>query len=192
MDRFADAARRTFHSWPAWKQRAAVKLMEEADSKNSSPVQSEHPILFRGFHQILDIEGEKVRGELVSEHIGDQDIEGYWITGIGIHYPQSPNYMGTCWIEGDMHVANDWIKVIPDTVEIKIGTQPWFPMKYLAGSLPAEILPKFADRPYWHVSLQGSGDGWKIMPSHVAMCPGDYNYGSRWLAYASEPEGGTL
>lgn len=172
-----------------WKQRAAEAAMKGRDfSESSSEDQHEHHLLFRGFHPIKDPEYEKVRGEIVSEKIGDQEIEGYWFSGIGIHYPQAANHKGSCWIQGDMHVANDWISVVPETVEIKLGNNPWFPIKFLTAPLPAEMLPQFADRPYWHVSLRESGDGWKIMPAYVAANPMGYNYGSCWLAYATEPK----
>lgn len=42
--------------------------------------------------------------------------DGTWVIGDGIHYPKSVNYKGTCWIDGMREKANDWVRVIPDTV----------------------------------------------------------------------------
>lgn len=41
---------------------------------------------------------------------------GEWIIGDGLHRPKSHNYIGTCWIDGGMDHANDWIQVDPKTV----------------------------------------------------------------------------
>lgn len=53
--------------------------------------------------------------------------------------------------------------------------------------LTLEELKEMEEQPYWHVSLTGHGDGYKILPEHVAKSPKDYKYGERWLAYRHKP-----
>lgn len=52
---------------------------------------------------------------------GKRVDNGEWIVGDGIHYPKSINYIGTCWIDGGLPVANDWVQVIPETVCLFTG-----------------------------------------------------------------------
>ena len=52
---------------------------------------------------------------------GKRIDNGEWIVGDGIHYPKSINYIGTCWIDGGLPVANDWVQVIPETVCLFTG-----------------------------------------------------------------------
>lgn len=47
---------------------------------------------------------------------GKRMDNGEWVIGDGIHYPKSVNYKGTCWIDGMGEKANDWVRVIPETV----------------------------------------------------------------------------
>ena len=84
---------------------------------------------FRGFHEIIDQETQKVSETIITEKFSGKPIQGYWVTGIGIHFPQSVNYKGSCWIQGTRPVANDWISVVPESVEVKVGSQPWVPLQ---------------------------------------------------------------
>lgn len=47
---------------------------------------------------------------------GKRTDNGEWVESISIHYPQSTNYKGTCWLNGWHERANDWINVDPATV----------------------------------------------------------------------------
>ena len=54
--------------------------------------------------------------------------------------------------------------------------------------LTVEELKQYANKPYYHVSLQGEENKWGILPDHIAKNLQDYHYGERWLAYAYEPK----
>ena len=54
--------------------------------------------------------------------------------------------------------------------------------------LTEDQLSTMAEKPYWHVSLQGHGAHWEILEEYVAKRPKDYHYGERWIAYAHEPK----
>lgn len=57
--------------------------------------------------------------------------------------------------------------------------------------LTLEELRGMGGEPYYHVSLQGSGDHWEVMDTLIARNIQDYHYGERWLAYRRKPEGST-
>ena len=86
-------------------------------------------MIFKGFHEISDPEVEKVSEPIIAATFGGRSVQGYWVTGIGIHFPQSVNYKGSCWIQGTRPVANDWISVVQESVEVKVGSQPWVPLQ---------------------------------------------------------------
>lgn len=48
---------------------------------------------------------------------------GEWIIGNGIHFPKSPNYIGTCWLDDGQPRANDWVQVDPKTVSEYAGAR---------------------------------------------------------------------
>lgn len=56
--------------------------------------------------------------------------------------------------------------------------------------LTLEELRGMGGEPYYHISLQGSGDHWEVMDTLIARNIQDYHYGERWLAYRRKPEGG--
>lgn len=56
--------------------------------------------------------------------------------------------------------------------------------------LTLEELRGMGGEPYYHVSLQGSGDHWEVMDTLIARNIQDYHYGERWLAYRRKPEEG--
>lgn len=53
---------------------------------------------------------------------------GAWISGDGIHQPKSPNWIGSCWIDGGEPRANDWVQVDPKTVS------EWTGMRDISGT----------------------------------------------------------
>lgn len=97
----------------------------DMDILHESKADPTEVLSFRGFHEIIDQEFQKASDPIVTENINGKIVQGYWVTGIGIHFPQSVNYSGSCWIQGTRPVANDWIPVIPASVEVKLGSQPW-------------------------------------------------------------------
>ena len=57
-------------------------------------------------------------------------------------------------------------------------------------ALTMDEMREMGGQPYYHVSLQGSGDKWGIMDDIIARHIQDYYYGERWLAYRRPPEKG--
>ena len=55
--------------------------------------------------------------------------------------------------------------------------------------LTPDELKQMAGEPYYHVSLNGSKNEWRIMPKHIAeRAAEDYMYGKWWLAYRRKPK----
>jgi len=54
--------------------------------------------------------------------------------------------------------------------------------------LTSEQLKQMGGEPYWHVSLQGNGDEWRILDKHIARNPEEYYFGEYWIAFAHKPK----
>lgn len=55
-------------------------------------------------------------------------------------------------------------------------------------ALTVERLREMGGMPYYHVSLQGNPDEWRILDKHIAAHPEEYYFGEYWIAYDRPPK----